>query len=265
MVVSYLGTPYLGWQLQARGATVQGELEKVLTGLLQGPRVVVVGTARTDAGVHAAGQVAHFDLPVAIPVAGLYKSLNARLPESIRVHRLDPVPRSFHAQHCARAKRYTYRVRWLESPTAAPWTVARTALLRRPRDLDSIARACDTLVGTHDWASFSVKYPIEIKSRRNLAAAEVRPGRSGLVFNFTGEGFLRYQVRRMVGALLEVGWGRRDLDGFAKLMAHPVPGQSVLTAPARGLTLEKVYLRRPAAGGAESKSAVIHSESSRKE
>lgn len=245
LTLAYLGRGFLGWQRQAEGRTVQGELEAALARVLGRP-VQVTGAGRTDAGVHAAGQVAHVDVPVDIPAEGLRRALSGELPRDLRVRAVRPVPPRFHARRDATAKLYVYRARWRPSPL--PWADLRHALVRRPSDLGALQAAARMLVGRHDVASFSVTDPTQGPTVRTLFSAEVslRPG--GAVFRFCGDGFLRYQVRRMVGAAFELGWGQRTTSQLRQLIEQPQPGASVWTAPAEGLTLERVSYRGGAGG-----------------
>jgi tRNA pseudouridine38-40 synthase len=241
LIIAYLGTPFSGWQRQSRQVTVQGELEAALQRTTRGQSIPVVGAGRTDAGVHARGQVAHLDLPVSIPVEVLPRALNATLPEAVRVLSASVVSGRFHARTSALAKLYVYRARW--HPPILPWQGLRHAVLPQIGDEDSLVDAMRLLVGVHDMASFTVPLSSDRTTRRELYWAWGRRRPDGLDLHFVGDGFLRYQVRRMVGALLEVGWGRRDLGSFRRLVEHPQAGAHILTAPARGLTLERVYYR----------------------
>jgi tRNA pseudouridine38-40 synthase len=241
ITVAYLGGGFSGWQRQDRVRTVQGELEASLRRLSRDRRIVVVGAGRTDAGVHAAAQAAHLDLPDGIPPAVLPRLLNARLADDVKVRTATRAADGFHAISSAIGKHYTYRIRWREP--ALPWQGMRRAVLPRPRDLELLERACEQLPGRRDWASFTVPYTAERSTVRTIYRVEpVRRG-SGLEIHVFGEGFLRYQVRRMVGALLDVGHGRLTTGDLLDLLESPTPGAPLYTVPARGLTLERVYYR----------------------
>ena len=241
IVVAYFGRPFHGWQRQPGQKTVQGELERAVSTLIDSPATTVSGAGRTDAGVHAAGQVAHIALPVAIPPDGLTRGLNGILPPEIRVLSARPVNRDFHARKSARAKLYVYRCVW-QAP-ALPWSDPLAAVLKPIADLPSLTRAIGLFTGRHDWASFTVPNPESGSTVRTLYQLRMRPRRNGIEFAFLGEGFLRYQVRRMVGALVAVGSGRRTIDQLHELLCDPIPGAPLQTAPAAGLTLERVYYR----------------------
>jgi tRNA pseudouridine38-40 synthase len=246
--IAYHGQAFHGWQVQRDQRTVQGELHEALAALFSGHRVVVVGASRTDAGVHASGQVAHLDPPGPIPPEALLRGLNAKLPPQIRVLSVRPVAASFHARKSALGKLYTYRARWHE-PTL-PWLDQRSAAVGKYSDSESLSAALDLFVGRHDWASFTVPNPETGSTTRTIFRVRLRRRRRGVDLDFFGEGFLRYQVRRMVGALLEVGSGKRSVNDLRNLIANPRPGTPIRTAPARGLCLEHVYYRScPAVAG----------------
>lgn len=242
IVVAYLGAPFHGWQRQRGQRTVQGELERALSKCVGGARITIMGAGRTDAGVHAAGQTAHCDLPGRIPPEKLVSSLNAILPPEIRIRSARPVGPGFHAQKSALGKLYTYRLRWRERDL--PWLDLRSAVFTPVADMEALTTALNLLPGCRDWASFTVTKPAPGSTVRTLYSVRMKTRRSGLDLEFMGGGFLRYQVRRMVGVLLEVGRRRKTLDDVRRLLDHPTPGASIQTAPARGLCLEKVYYSR---------------------
>lgn len=241
LTIAYLGGPFHGWQRQPDRRTVQGELERALTAMTAGLEAAVVGAGRTDAGVHAAGQVAHVDLPAPIPPDGLVRGLNGLLPEEIRVLSAVAVSAAFHARKSARGKLYCYRVRW--RPSRLPWNEVRTAVLPAISARSALASATALLVGRHDFGSFTVPEAATEPAVRRLFRIDIAPRRAGVDLRFVGDGFLRYQVRRMVGALLEVGRGRLGESELRQLLEQPRPGAPLPTAPARGLTLERVYYR----------------------
>lgn len=249
--VAYHGQSFHGWQKQRDQRTVQGELHEALATLFRGRRVSVIGASRTDTGVHAAGQVAHLDPPGSIPPEALVSCLNSRLPRQIRVLAARPVPATFHARKSALGKLYTYRARWREP--RLPWLEQRSAAVREISDFASFSAALDLLVGRHDWASFTVPDPGSESTTRTLFRVRIRYRHEGIDVDFFGEGFLRYQVRRMMGALLEVGSGDRDVDDLRNLIEKPQPGAPIRTAPAQGLCLEHIYYRScPGVAGAQS-------------
>jgi len=242
LVVAYLGTDFHGFQRQQGQRTVQGELERAFAKVTGDPAMTVVGAGRTDAGVHAVAQVAHVDLAAAIPPEGLVRGLNSILEPTIQIRSARIVGSRFHARKNARGKLYTYRARWGSAPL--PWVDIRSARVRKVEDPSQLAAAARLLVGRHDCASFTVTDPGCESTVRDIFRVRLQRRREGLDLEFVGNGFLRYQVRRMVGALLEIGWSRRTVEDFRALIEHPQPGAPIQTAPASGLTLERVYYRR---------------------
>jgi tRNA pseudouridine38-40 synthase len=239
--IAYHGRPFHGWQRQRGQKTVQGELEHALATLFKGHEVSVIGAGRTDSGVHAAGQVAHLDPPGPIPTDALVRGLNGKLPPEMKIRSARPVAASFHARKSALGKLYTYRARW-HAPTL-PWLELRSAMVPMIIDFASFTAALELVTGRHDWASFTVPDPEVGSTTRTLFRVCHRQRRDGFDLDFIGEGFLRYQVRRMVGALIEVGSGARDLNDLRELIEYPQPGASIHTAPSSGLCLEHVYYR----------------------
>jgi tRNA pseudouridine38-40 synthase len=244
LTVAYLGGGFSGWQRQRVGRTVQGELERALDRLTDGRRAAVIGAGRTDAGVHAAAQVAHVDLRVAIPPEVLPKALNAHLAPDLRVRSADTVWPSFHAQKSSVGKHYAYRIRWCEP--SLPWLGLRSAVLAPIIDFEALEAACRLMPGRRDWSSFTVPEAARKGAVRTVYRVEPVLRRDGLDIHVWGEGFLRYQVRRMVGAAVAAGRRRLTIGDLEDLLASPSPGAPVLTAPAQGLTLERVYYHRVA-------------------
>jgi tRNA pseudouridine38-40 synthase len=238
--VAYLGGGFAGWQRQAGARTVQGDLEDALARLYRAP-VAVRGAGRTDAGVHAAGQVAHLDPPFAIPAAGVRSALNALLRDDVRVLSVRRAPPGFDARRSARAKRYRYRLAWGEP--LEPWEALRCWQLSSRPDLARMRRALAEVVGTRDFAAFASSGHSGTGARgttRTILSARLsaRGRRAAVVLE--GDGFLRGMARRIVGALVEVGRGAQPPSWFAGLLRDPRTAPPAPTAPARGLTLEHV-------------------------
>ena len=220
---------------------MQGELEMALQSLYRSP-VRVTGASRTDAGVHAAGQVVHFDPPLAIPPHGVARALAGLLPEDVRVLRAWVAPAHFDARRSARAKRYCYRLAW--GPPLPPWDALRRFWLPNALDAAVIAKAIGALSGTHDFAAFALTGHSGHGARgtfRTITRATLRGRgrRADLVFE--GDGFLRGMVRRIAGALIEVGRGAQTPSWFHALLTHSTGEPPAPTAPAHGLTLERVF------------------------
>jgi tRNA pseudouridine38-40 synthase len=239
LTVEYDGGAYHGWQRQASEPTVQAAIEAALRTMTGSP-VTVVGSGRTDAGVHALGQVAHFRCETRIPPEAIRRGLNALLPADIVVHACTPVPETFHARHDARKKVYQYRILNREIPAA----VGRGYLwhVRRPLDPDSMRLAAEPLVGTLDFKSFEGAGSPRRSTVRTVYRAEwtVEPG-DRLIFEIEGNGFLRYMVRNIVGTLVWVGMGRMRPGQMGGLIEARSRDLAPPTAPAQGLFLKEVH------------------------
>jgi len=238
LTLAYLGTAFAGWQRQAEERSVQGTVEGAL-GDLFGEAVTVTGAGRTDAGVHAAGQVAHLDLGVTLPGHGLRSALNAVLPPEVRIVGASRTRPGFHALRDARGKRYVYRLLWRQP--RFPWSGLRAASVRPPSDRSAMEQAAALFRGRLDVESFTVPDHGRNDTVRTIWRFDLRFRPGGLTVVVEGNGFLRYQVRRMVGTVMEVGWGRKTVADVGGLIGSPEPGSPVWTAPGRGLTLERVF------------------------
>jgi len=239
--IAYLGGGFAGWQRQPGARTVQGVLELALAALYGRP-VNITGAGRTDAGVHAAGQVAHFDPPLAIPPAGVASALNSLLPADVRVLRTWPVPEGFHARRSASRKRYCYRLAW--GRTLPPWEAQRRWLVAAPLARAPMAAALAAAEGEHDFAAFALSGHSGHGPRgtvRVVTTARLRLRGHRLDLVLVGDGFLRGMVRRIAGALVEVGRGARSPAWFASLIDDPATRPPAPTAAPHGLTLEHVW------------------------
>jgi tRNA pseudouridine38-40 synthase len=236
--LAYRGERYAGWQRQANALAVQAVVEEALAGL-QGGKVTLVGASRTDAGVHARGQVAHLAWSSDGAESALVHGANHRLPEDIRVLDARAVPDEFHARFSALAKEYRYRLvrTAVLTPLDAPLAV------RADDDLDvsALREATAALPGEHDFAAFTLAGGAQRTTRRKVHEARWLEHGERLVFRIVGDGFLRGMVRGLVGTLLEVGQRRRTPEDFAALLGGAPRGSAGPTAPARGLTLERVF------------------------
>lgn len=237
LTLAYLGTPFAGWQRQANAPTVQAILEEALTDLV-GERVTLHGAGRTDAGVHARGQVAHLDLARPFPPDGLVLGGNFRLPETIRLLAAELAPPGFHAQFSAVAKEYRYR--FYRARRAPPELLPWVTLIPAELDLEALAAATLHLPGQHDFSAFALAGATYRTSLRTLYRAAWEGTGAELALAVVGDGFLRGMVRGLAGTLLEVARRRRSVADFARLLAGSRRGDAGPTAPARGLTLERV-------------------------
>jgi tRNA pseudouridine38-40 synthase len=237
MVVSYVGTRFAGWQVQPGRPTVQGVLEDRITRMLKEP-VRIIGAGRTDAGVHARGQVANVPIASRIPPEGFRRGLNARLPLDIVVMHAEEATESFHARADARGKEYLYRITRIGvvSPFDAPFVAPVHARL----DVEAMRQAAREFLGTHDFTSFCpADSEIEDKVRA-LSVSEVTESGAEVRYRVIGSGFLRHMVRTLAGTLLLVGRGRLDSASIPPILKARDRRRAGPVAPARGLILERV-------------------------
>ncbi len=237
LTLAYRGTTYAGWQRQDNAVSVQEVLEEGLAAVL-GRAAGVVGAGRTDAGVHARGQVAHLELPAPFPLRGLVFGTNAHLPEAVRVLQAARAPRGFHARRHATAKLYRYRLvrATVLSPLDAPFSVR----VEPSIDLAAMRAATSALPGEHDFRAFALTGGAPGPTVRKIFAAGIEERGAELLFSIEGEGFLRGMVRSLVGTLLEVGRSRREPEAFVSLLAGAERSRAGPTAPPQGLSLDLV-------------------------
>ncbi|PIE71961.1 MAG: tRNA pseudouridine(38-40) synthase TruA [Deltaproteobacteria bacterium] len=235
--LEYDGTPFQGWQVQPDVPTIQGALETALS-RMTGQAVVVAGSGRTDAGVHARGQAASFQCQVRFGPDAFVRGLNSLLPDAIAVIECREVPLSFHARFSAIAKTYVYQIR--NHPIRS--ALSRQTAWHRPVLLDVAAMqtAADHLMGTHDFASFEATGSPRSSTVRTLTRAVWSTDGDDLLFTITGDGFLRYMVRNIVGTLEWVGNGRLSPDALPDIIAAENRTAAGPTAPAHGLYLQDV-------------------------
>ena len=234
--VAYDGTEFLGFQVQGSGRTIQGVLEAALAQVTrQMPRVV--GAGRTDAGVHARGQVIGFRVEWRHTLADLYRALNAVLPEDVAVLDLGPAQPGWHPRFSARRRHYRYTV--LNSPLRSPLDRRYAHLVTEPLDLAALQSAADLLVGQHDFASFG--QPTQGDSTvRVIYEAGWRQEDAWVTFDVIGNAFLRSMVRCLVGTMLQVGVGRWPVGRVNEILAGRDRALAAPPAPACGLCLMKV-------------------------
>jgi tRNA pseudouridine38-40 synthase len=238
--VAYDGTAYAGWARQADQPTVQGVLEDALATVLRtpSPRLTVAG--RTDAGVHARGQVAHVDLPPQVAADRLLlRRLNGLLPLDVRVRRVSVAPAGFDARFAAVSRTYRYRV--ADRPELVD-PLRRADVLVWPRELDLAAMraACPAMLGEHDFAAYCRRREGATTVRGLLALGWERPPDGLLVMTVQADAFCHSMVRSLVGAMLAVGEGRRAPDWPASLLTLGARSSAVVVAPPHGLVLEAV-------------------------
>lgn len=239
LTLEYDGTAYAGWQVQENGPTVQGALETALARLLKAP-VRVSASGRTDAGVHALGQVANFRTSAPVPLKGFFHGLNVLLPRDIAVRRVDEVPAHFDSRRSAKEKTYEYFLHVGPAPSAflrrTTWRVPGGASL----DLGAMAEAGRRLEGSHDFGAFRSAGCDAPHALRTLH--EVRVERRGecVEIGVRGTAFLRHMVRIIVGTLVEVGQGKRSPSSLGDLLESRDRERAGPTAPPQGLLLKQV-------------------------
>jgi tRNA pseudouridine38-40 synthase len=237
ITLAYDGTDYQGWQVQPDQPTIQGRLEECLERTAGHP-VSVVGAGRTDAGVHALAQVAHFQLNPSIPTDGLLRGMNSVLPEDIRVREVDLAPDGFHARYSARSKTYYYCLD--RSPVALPFRSRFTHHYPYPLDLETMERASKYFVGRKDFAAFCAAASEVKTTERECTVSHLVEQGNELVYEISANGFLHHMVRNIVGTLLEVGRGKIEPEGIDRLFESRDRRLSGPTASARGLHLMHV-------------------------
>jgi tRNA pseudouridine38-40 synthase len=254
LTIAYDGAGLVGWQRQINGPSVQGLLEAAASELV-GHEVAVAGAGRTDAGVHALGQVASLSLDREIDAATLTRALNFKLPAQVRVVEALEVDAAFHARFDARGKTYRYHV-WngaVVPPThrAFVWHVPLPEL-----DVEQMHRAARTLEGTHDFAAFQSLGTELVTTERSVFSSEVRAVSAAadtgiaaglaattgrlVAYEVSGSGFLRHMVRSIVGTLVDIGRGRRDAAWMQEVLSSRDRARAGQTAPAEGLFLVRV-------------------------
>jgi tRNA pseudouridine38-40 synthase len=238
LTLEYDGTGLGGWQRQDNAPTVQQHLEEALAAMVGAP-TPVIGASRTDAGVHALGQVAHFQTESTIPLHGFRQGLTSALPDPIAVIDAGEAGPDFHARFSARGKHYRYTL--LNRRDPSPLLRHTTWWRARPLDLDAMRRAAAPLLGEHDYAAFRAAGCTARTTTRNLSRIDLTRAGDLVHIDVEGNAFLRHMVRILAGTLVEVGEARRDPTTIPTLLASADRTQAGPTAPAHGLTLLEVY------------------------
>jgi tRNA pseudouridine38-40 synthase len=237
LTIAYDGTGFVGWQRQESGDSIQRLIEDAL-GTIEGNVVTLHGAGRTDAGVHALGQVASARIAAELDDETLTRALNANLPSTIRVNRVETVNDDFHARFSATGKTYEYRI-W-NGPAMPPFIRLYAWHVPQPLDVAAMNEASGVIVGEHDFAAFQGTGSRTHSTVRRVTSAEWRTNGPAVTFVISGEGFLRHMVRSLAGTLVEVGHGRRPGDDLARLLAAPKRSDAGRTAPPHGLFLVSV-------------------------
>lgn len=237
-VIAYDGSGFAGYQIQPESRTVQLELLKVLKNIHKGRDVQVVASGRTDAKVHATGQVIHFDTDYHIPVQGWLKALNVLLPEDIRVLDIQEAEAGFHARYHTSGK--TYRYKWDRSSIISPFTRNYMVHIKQRPDVALMRQAAKAILGTHDFSSFCAANTGVVDKVRTIRRVDFEEHGEELHMVIEGSGFLYNMVRIIAGTLFEVGIGKRTPEEIAGIIRSMDRGAAGKTAAAHGLYLEHV-------------------------
>jgi tRNA pseudouridine38-40 synthase len=247
LTIAYDGTDFHGWQRQPKAPTLQACLETALERIV-GSAVTLLASGRTDAGVHAARQVANFKTSSPIPCPNLVQAVNDLLPSAVRVREADEVPDEFHSRYAARSKTYRYRI--LQAPVCSPFIARFVYHYPYPLDRGHMAEAAWLIEGRHDFASFAASDGAKEADSQESCESTVREiftshilwraRTSILVYQVCGNGFLHHMVRNIVGTLIEVGRGKLGPGDMVRILEARNRALAGPTAPAQGLCLMRV-------------------------
>jgi tRNA pseudouridine38-40 synthase len=241
LIITYDGTAYGGWQVQPNAVTIQQLLQEALSTFFRAS-LHATGAGRTDAGVHAISQVAHFYTLTTFESRKLLNSLNGLLPKDIRVKSVEPVPHDFHARYSAKSKIYRYHLNLAR--VANPFIRHYSWHIAAPFVIDAAIEASQCFVGTHDFRSFANVGYVDSRERdtvRTIYRIDTVRTEDGLYFEFEGNGFLYKMVRNIVGCLVEVGLGKYSFKNISKMLAEQDRTAAGHAAPAKGLFLVEVF------------------------
>lgn len=241
LLISYDGTRYSGWQIQPNASTIQEHLQDALKVLLKKTEVSIIGSGRTDAGVHAEGQVAHFKHEDELDLHKMLHGLNGMIPRDIRVKKIEEVPLAFHAQYSAMGKEYHYNL-YLE-PIMDPFQRLYAWHVRKKIDLDLMKKASLLFCGTHDFTSFANEAHAGSASRdpvRTIYRIDFVPIKGGIRLEFEGDGFLYKMVRNIVGTLVDVASHKLSIEDIPRIFEARDRRQASKAAPPEGLFLVHV-------------------------
>ncbi len=240
---SYDGSSFRGYQKQPNRRTIQGEVETVLENINDNKKVDIVASGRTDAGVHALNQKAHFDLDIKITEDKLKKAMNSMLPDDVYVKRVEIVPNDFHARYDVSCKEYVYKINLGEYDP-----ISKDYVLQYNKKLDvvEIERALKYIEGTHDFKSFTKADDEKDNYVRTIFSANLTRDIKNvnfLTFTFLGTGFMRYMVRNLVGTLIEIGEGKMKSEEIFTIFSKKDRKAAGKTAAPNGLYLKDVFYR----------------------
>jgi tRNA pseudouridine38-40 synthase len=240
LLIEYNGTRYSGWQIQQNARTVAGEIDRAIREVARRKEFELYGAGRTDAGVHAVGQVAHLELYTDLPPARLRARINDALPSDIYIRAIDKAPHRFHARHDARQRSYVYQISRRKTAFFKPFVW----WIKEPLDADAMRVAAAAFVGMRNFASFTADEPGEKSTTVLIDRLEIAEDGDLLLVRIAGSHFLWRMVRRIVGVLAAVGRGDLSVEQAAGYLDERSDMPATLTAPASGLFLEGVYYGR---------------------
>ena len=238
IIIQYDGTRYKGWQVQkSADMTIQGKIQAVLSEMT-GQEIEVIGSGRTDAGVHAYGQVANFHVPELFKAKEILEYLNHYLPMDIAVISIEEVDDRFHARFNAVSKTYAYRIHTSTIPNVFERKYMYT--YTEPLDVSAMRKAANLLLGTHDFAAFCGNKKMKKSTVRTVTSIVIEEKEHEIQISYTGDGFLQQMIRIMTGTLIEVGNGTKKPDDIPHILESKVRENAGFTVPAEGLALQKV-------------------------
>ncbi len=238
LTIEYDGTAYAGWQRQPHRVTIQGKIEEALTCITQ-QNSPVIGAGRTDAGVHAHGQVASFITQATLRDTQWARAMNRYLPQDISILKSEQVVDTFHAQRNAKEKLYEYRIHLHPSRTALNYF--RAWHISQNLNTETMQRATQEILGPHDFASFQGPRPSTSNTFCTISECSWEINESTLLFRVQGDRFLKQMVRNLVGTLVEIGLGKRSPDSIPGILQARNRQAAGITAPPQGLYLQKVF------------------------
>jgi len=238
LTIEYDGTGYHGWQIQPNYPTIQGVLQEKI-GVITGERISLIASGRTDAGVHALGQVANFRTDRRISLCAIKRGVNSLLPDDIAIRRAEAVSDDFHARFSAKSKLYEYRI--FSSLVPSPIERKFSWHVSRRLDLKGMRKAAQMLLGTHDFSSFRSAHSDNLNPVRTLMALEIRERRNHMIsIRMRADAFLKQMVRNVVGTLVDVGRGKMDPENLGEILDARDRTKAGMAAPPCGLFLIEV-------------------------
>lgn len=236
-IIEYDGRNYHGWQRQPTFSSIQQTLEDTIQKITK-YKTVVIGSGRTDSGVHSLGQVAHCDLLTELNDAELRRAINSQLPIDIVIKKLKTVAQTFHAQKSVTSKTYIYQI--LNDFTRSPLLKDHSWLIVKPLNVDIMNQAAQKILGEHDFKSFQNSGSSSLTTTRKIFKSTFKEKRPFILYRIEGNGFLKQMVRNLVGAFVRIGSGKMTLKDFDHLLYAKDRRLCPPPAPARGLCLKKV-------------------------